>query len=150
MCSCWTRVGIFLIGCNHYLSDVIRLQLSDQSLILARRATSISVKVCSLSPLLGNTYYCLCRAGSLVLIKDLFISHPLFKQPLGLSGSGTNLARSFSFAPIAFCYMLACVVTPIDMFCSYLSTWPHFIIDSGTCGLWHIVNACILSTLVWT
>jgi len=75
--------GYLLIGCNHYLSDVIRLQLLDQSLILARCATSISVKVRPFSPLLDNTCYCLCRAGSLVLIKDPFISHLLFKQPLG-------------------------------------------------------------------
>jgi len=119
-----------LISCNHYLSDVIRLQLSDQSLILARRTTSISVKARPFSPLLDNTCYCLCRAGSLVLIKDPFIGHLLFEQPLGLSGSGTNLARSSSFAPIPFCYVLAYVVTPIGMFCSYLSTRPHFIIDS--------------------
>ena len=125
-------MGIFLIGCNHYLSDVIRLQLSDQSLILVRRATSISVKVCPFSPLLDNTCYCLHRTGSLVLIKDPFIGHLLFEQPLGLSGSGTNLAHSSSFAPIPFCYMLAYVITLIGMFCSYLSTWPHFIIDSGT------------------
>jgi len=121
-----------LIGYNHYLSDVIHLQLLDQSLILARRATSISVKARLFSPLLDNTCYCLCRAGSLVLIKDLFIGHLLFEQPLGLSGSGTNLARSSSFAPIPFCYVLAYVVTPIDMFCSYLLTRPHSIIDSGT------------------
>jgi len=95
-------VGIFLIGCNHYLSDVIRLQLSDQSLILVRRATSISVKARPFSPLLDNTCYCLRRAGSLVLIQDPFIGHLLFEQPLGLSGSGTNLARSSSFAPIPF------------------------------------------------
>jgi len=67
--------------CNHYLSDVIRLQLSDQSLILVRCATSISVKARPFSPLLDNTCYCLHRAGSLVLIKDPFISHLLFEQP---------------------------------------------------------------------
>jgi len=104
----------------------------DQSLILARCATSISVKAHPFSFLLDNTCYCLHRASSLVLIKDLFISHLLFEQPLGLSGSGTNLACSSSFAPIPFCYVLAYVIIPIGMFCSYLSTRPHFIIDSGT------------------
>jgi len=114
-----THMGIFLISCNQYLSDVIHLQLSDQSRFLTWRAISNSLKVCLLSPLLGNTCYCLHRASSLVLFKDPCIGHLLFEQPLGLSGSGTNLACSSSFAPVPFCYMCAYVVTPIDMFCSY-------------------------------
>ena len=98
--------GYLLIGCNHYLSDVIHLQLSDQSLIPMRHATSIIVKAHPFSPLLDNTCYCLHRASSLVLIQDPFIGHLLFEQPLGLSGSGTNLAHSSSFTPIPF---LLCV-----------------------------------------
>ena len=109
--------GYLLIGCNQSLIDVIRLQLSDQSLFLARRAASISVKVCAHSPVLGKHTLSWYRAGS--LIKVPFNHRLLFEQPLGLSGSGFDLARSSSLAPIPFCYMCAYVVTPINMFCSY-------------------------------
>ena len=89
-------IGARLLNPRGYLFDQL------QSLILARRATSIIVKAHPFSPLLDNTCYCLRRAGSLVLIQDPFIGHLLFEQPLGLSGSGTNLAHSSSFAPIPF------------------------------------------------
>jgi len=49
-----------------------------------------------------------------------------------LSGSGFISARVSEFCPSALCYVRAYIVTPINMFFSYLSTRPHFIIDSGT------------------
>ena len=68
---------------------MIRLQLSDQSLFLARRAASISVKVRAHSPVLGKHMLSWYRAGS--LIKVPFNRHLLFEQPLVCQGLASIL-----------------------------------------------------------
>ena len=68
---------------------MICLQLLDQSLFLAWRAASISVKVRVHSPVLGKHMLSWYRASP--LIKVSFNRRLLFEQPLGCQGLASIL-----------------------------------------------------------